>query len=51
VEEDWELELPQDLDLDETTPTISSHELDNISTPKPINIQGYIKKKKCNNID
>jgi len=45
VEEDQELELPQDTDLEETTPKIYSHELDNIDTPKTLDIQGYIKNK------
>jgi hypothetical protein len=39
------LELPQDLDLEETNPTISCHALTNISSPQTLNIQGYIKKK------
>jgi hypothetical protein len=40
------LQLSQDLDLEETTPTISFHALVNINTPKSLNIQGYIKNKK-----
>jgi hypothetical protein len=38
-EEDQELELPQDLDLEETTPIISSHVLADINTPQTLNIQ------------
>ena len=46
-EEDQELERSQDLDLEETTPTISCHALAGIITrPQTLNIQGYIKKKK-----
>jgi hypothetical protein len=45
-EEDQELEPSQDLDLEETTPTISCHALADISTPQTLKIQGYIKKKK-----
>jgi hypothetical protein len=44
-EEDQELEPSQDLDLEETTRTISCHALANITTPKTHNIEGYIKKK------
>jgi hypothetical protein len=40
------LESPQDLDIEEITPTISSHALDDIITPQTLNIQGYIKNKK-----
>jgi hypothetical protein len=45
-EEDQELEPSQDLELEETTPTISCHALANISTPQTLKIEGYIKKKK-----
>jgi hypothetical protein len=45
-EEDLELKPSQDLYLGETTPTISCHELVNISTLKTLKIQGYIKNKK-----
>jgi hypothetical protein len=34
------------MDLEETTPTISCHALDDINTPKSIKIQRYIKNKK-----
>jgi hypothetical protein len=34
------------MDIEETTPTISFHALDDISTPQILEIQGYIKKKK-----
>jgi hypothetical protein len=44
-EEDQELELSQDLELEETNPTISCHVLDGI-TPQNLKIEGYIKKKK-----
>jgi hypothetical protein len=47
-EKDHELELPQDPDLEETTPTISCHALSDISTTQTINIQGYIKNRKLN---
>jgi hypothetical protein len=40
------LEPSQDLELEETTPTISCHALVGISTPQTLNIEGYIKKKK-----
>jgi hypothetical protein len=40
------LEPSQDLDLEETTPTISFHALFCIVTPQTLKIQGYIKKKK-----
>jgi hypothetical protein len=40
------LEPSQDIDLEETTPTISCHALVDISTPQTLKIQGYIKKKK-----
>jgi hypothetical protein len=45
-EEDQELEPPQDLDIEETTPTISCHALARINTPQTLKIQGYIKNKK-----
>ena len=45
-EEDQGLELPQDLDLEETTPTISCHALTNINTPQTLKIEGYIKNKR-----
>jgi hypothetical protein len=45
-DEDQELEQPQDLDIEETNPTISCHALVGINTPETLNIQGYIKKKK-----
>jgi hypothetical protein len=44
--EDQELEQSQDLELEETTPTISCHALVGISTPQTLKIEGYIKKKK-----
>ena len=37
-EEDEELELPQDIDLEETTPTISCHALASLNTPQTHNI-------------
>jgi hypothetical protein len=40
------LELPQDPDLEETSPTISCHALTGINTPQTLKIQGYIKNKK-----
>jgi hypothetical protein len=45
-EEDQELQPSQDLDIEDTTPTLSCHELDDISTPQTLKIQGYIKKNK-----
>jgi hypothetical protein len=45
-EENWELEPPQDPDLEETTPTISFHAWTDINTPQTLKIQGYIKNKK-----
>jgi hypothetical protein len=45
-EEYQEFEPPQDLDLEDTTPTISCHALVDIITPQTLNIQGYIKNKK-----
>jgi hypothetical protein len=45
-EEDQELEPSQDLELEETTPTISCHALVGINTPQTLKIEGYIKKKK-----
>ena len=44
-EEDQELEPSQDMDLEETTPTIYCHALVGIGTPKTLKIQGYIKEK------
>jgi hypothetical protein len=45
-EEDQELEPSQDLELEETTPTISCHALADINTPQTLKIEGYIKNKK-----
>ena len=45
-EEDQEMETSQDLELEETTPAISCHALDDINTPQTLKIEGYIKKKK-----
>jgi hypothetical protein len=45
-EKDQELERSQDLELEETTPTIYCHALDEISTPQTLKIEGYIKNKK-----
>ena len=45
-EEDQELEPSQDPNLEETTPTIYCHSLANITTPRNLKLQGYIKKKK-----
>jgi hypothetical protein len=36
----------EDIDLEETTPTISCHALEGINTPQTLKIEGYIKKKK-----
>jgi hypothetical protein len=36
----------QDLELEETTPTIYCHALAGINTPQTLKIEGYIKKKK-----
>jgi hypothetical protein len=44
-EEAQVLEPPQDIDLEETTPTISCHALFDINTPQTLKIQGNIKKK------
>jgi hypothetical protein len=40
-----ELKLPEEPNLEETTPTISCHALADISTPETIKIQGYIERK------
>jgi hypothetical protein len=40
------LEPSQDIELEETTPTISCHALANISTLQTLKIEGYIKNKK-----
>jgi hypothetical protein len=45
-EEDQELEPSQDLDIEDNTPTIYFHALFDITTPKTLKIQGYIKKNK-----
>jgi hypothetical protein len=45
-EEDKELEPSRVIDLEEITPMIYCHALASINTPKILNIQGYIKKKK-----
>jgi hypothetical protein len=45
-EEDQELELSQDPNLEENTPTISCHALVGIVTMQTLKIKGYIKKKK-----
>jgi hypothetical protein len=50
-EEDQELEQSQDLELEKTTPTISCNALASISNPQILKIEGYIKKKKGNNVD
>jgi hypothetical protein len=44
-EEDQELEPSQDLELEETSPTISCYVLANISSPQTLKIEGYIKKE------
>jgi hypothetical protein len=43
---DQELEPSQDLELEETIPTITCHALVDINTPQTLKIEGYIKKKK-----
>ena len=45
-EEDRELDLPQDPDLEETTPTIYCHALVGINVPQTLDIHRYIKKKR-----
>jgi hypothetical protein len=45
-EEDQELEASHNLELEETAPMIYFHTLAGIITPKPLNIEGYIKNKK-----
>jgi hypothetical protein len=45
-EEDCELELSQDIEPEETTPTISCHALVGVVTLQTLKIGGYIKKKK-----
>jgi hypothetical protein len=49
-EEDQELQPSQDLDLEETSPTISCHVLVGINTSQTLKIQGYIKNKKVTNV-
>ena len=44
-EEDQEVETSQDLELEETTPTISFHALVSINTRQTLKIEGYIKRK------
>jgi hypothetical protein len=39
-EKDWELEPPQDPDIEETSPTLSCHALVGINTPPTLKIQG-----------
>jgi hypothetical protein len=46
-----ELEPSQDLELEETTPTIFCHALADINTPQTLKIEGYIKNKKGNSVD
>jgi hypothetical protein len=45
-EEDQELEPPQDLGLEETTPTISCHALDDINTPPTSRYKDSSKRKR-----
>lgn len=45
-EEDQDLEHSQDIELEETPPTIYFHALDDIITPKTIKIKVYMNKKK-----
>jgi len=40
------LEPPQNLELEETTPTTNFHALVGMNTPQTLNIEGYIKNKK-----
>jgi hypothetical protein len=48
-EEDQELEPSQDIELEETTPTIYCHALDSINTQQTLKIEGYI--KETNSVD
>jgi hypothetical protein len=45
-EEHQELVPSKDLYLEETTPTIYCHAMDDIDTPQTLKIQGYIKNQK-----